>query len=97
LAPVVSIDGDVSHAADEASLAVDSSAEHVVGPGGEIQDPSRLSLLVVDDHGGVVLGHGELERVPLAVVESLKHFLSTIQTPDKPEATGLDPTKAIKA
>jgi hypothetical protein len=33
-----------------------------------------LSLLVVDDHGGIVLGHGELERVPLAVVESLKHF-----------------------
>ena len=60
------------HASDEPPLAVDAPAKHVVGPGGEVEDALRFGLFVVDGQDGEVLGHGELERVPLAVVEGLK-------------------------
>ena len=68
---VVAVDGDVSHAADEAVLAVDASADHVVGAGGDVQDALRLHFLVVDGQDGAVFGDGQLDGVPLAVVKRL--------------------------
>ena len=64
---VVAIDGDVPHAADEALLAVDPAADHVVGSCGDIQDPFCFGLLVVDGENCRVLGHGPLDVVPFAI------------------------------
>ena len=70
--PVVAVDRDVPHAADEATLPVDAAAEHVVRAGGELEETPGFCFLVIDGHEGEVLGHGELDDVPLAVVERLK-------------------------
>ena len=68
---VVAVDGDVPHAANEAFRSVDAAADHVVRSSGEVKDPLRLGLLVVNGQDGVVLGHCQLNCMPFSIAVSL--------------------------
>ena len=69
--PEISVDRDLLHAADEASVAVDAAADHVVDAGRKVEKSSGLSPVVVDNQQSIVLGHRELQGVPLPVVVDL--------------------------